>query len=158
MIKRNAGEVFVDFEKINCWNVDLYEIDNRKECWRNFVWSDQIRKKRSAVKMIIIIKKSINQKKMLTKLYRTESAINFDAYRIIFTHSLSSVMFVFFIIVFWFFLDPEGLMIINFIWWFRYDLFHLTKKKLNGPKWWNRNHNCWSYACMSWNSNDVQLI
>ena len=42
---------------------------------------------------------------MLTKFYHTELTIDFDAYRIIFTHNFLSVMFVFFIIVFEFSLD-----------------------------------------------------
>ena len=42
---------------------------------------------------------------MLTKLYCTESIVDFDAYKAIFTHNSSSVMFVFFITVFWFFLS-----------------------------------------------------
>ena len=35
----------------------------------------------------------------------SESAVNFDAYKVIFIHSFLSVMFVFFIAVFWFFLN-----------------------------------------------------
>ena len=40
--------------------------------------------------------------------YRSEPAVDFDAYKTIFTHSLSFVMFVFFIVVFWFFLGFVG--------------------------------------------------
>ena len=40
---------------MSCWNIDLYEIDDRNKYWRNFVWSNQIKKK-SAVKMMIIKK------------------------------------------------------------------------------------------------------
>ena len=42
---------------------------------------------------------------MLAGLYCTKSAVDFDAYRAISTHNSLSVMFVFFIAVFWFFLD-----------------------------------------------------
>ena len=42
---------------------------------------------------------------MLAESYCTESAVDFDAYRTISTHNPSSVMPVFFIAVFWFFLD-----------------------------------------------------
>ena len=42
---------------------------------------------------------------MLTKFYRTESAVDFDAYKTIFIHNSSFVMFVFFVTVFRFFLD-----------------------------------------------------
>ena len=41
---------------------------------------------------------------MLTGPYRTEPAVDFDAYEAISTHSFSFVMFVFFIAVSWFFL------------------------------------------------------
>ena len=61
MIKKSADETFVWSKKISCWNVDLYEIDDKNECWRDFVWSDQI-KKESAVKMMMIKKKSIDKK------------------------------------------------------------------------------------------------
>ena len=55
---------------------------------------------------------------MLTKFYRTESAVDFDAYKTIFIHSFSFVMFVFFIIVFWFFVDFVKITIFFEIeWW-----------------------------------------
>ena len=110
-------------KKIQIWFV---WVNDRNECWRN----SRLISKKSAVEMLICMKlmikknagrvfvwsKKINYwndddkknqliKKMLTKFYRTELTVNFDAYKIIFIHNFSSVMFVFFIIVFWFFLD-----------------------------------------------------
>ena len=42
---------------------------------------------------------------MLAELYCIKSAVDFDVYKAIFIHNFSFIMFVFFIIVFWFFLN-----------------------------------------------------
>ena len=63
--------------------------------------------------------------------------------------------------MFWFFLDFERITIffeINDDDDFNTIYLQLFKKRKDDSQQWNKNHNCWSYACMDWNSGPYKWI
>ena len=121
---------------ISYWNVDLYEIDDRKRCWRNLrlIWSDLIRGGPAVEK--IGRYGADDKKKCWRSFIVLKSAVDFDAYAAISIHSLhysssyfSFVEFIFFNCVLIFSKFRRESMMINFIWWFRYDSSSAVQKE-----------------------------
>ena len=138
LIKRSADEIFIWSKKISCWKNWSVWVDDRKKCWRNLhlIEKNQLLKKLICMKSII--KKNIDEifdwlkklavekidlyesmiKKDAGEIFRIESAVDFDAYKTIFDSNFSFVMFIFFIAVFWFFLNFVKITIFFKIdWW-----------------------------------------
>ena len=116
--------------------IDLYEAGGRKGCWRSLrlIWSDLIRGGPAVEK---VGRYGTDDKK---ECWRgpivLKSAVDFDAYGAIFIHSShyspsysSLVEFIFFNCVLIFLRLRRGPMMINFIWWFRYDLSSAVQKE-----------------------------
>ena len=119
---------------ISYWNVDLYEVGDRKKCWRDFrlIWSDQIRRGPAVEKIDLY---EVDDRKECWQS-PSEPAVDFDAYEVIFTHNFhysssyfSLVRLIFFNCVLIFPRPRRGSMIINFIWWFRYDSSPVVQKE-----------------------------
>ena len=100
MVEINADEILVWFRRTSCWNVDLYGIGDRKECWRDprLIWLDQ---KGPAIEKVGLYEPVIE--KGAGGALCTKPAVDFDACKAIFIHNLyyspsyfSFVKFIFF--------------------------------------------------------------
>ena len=166
VVERSAdGSFHLIRKKSAVENIDLYKIGDRKKCWRDFrlIWFDLIRGGPAVEK---IDRYGAGDKK---ECWRSsivlKSIVDFDAYEIIFIYSFHYSLSYFSFVEFIFFNCALIFSRFRRDWWWSISFddfdtiyFQLFRKRKDDPQRWNKNHDCWSYACMSWNSGDVRLI